>query len=173
MLKYLFQDFKAHKMSNLEIFVRLFIDRGASAVFFYRLSSWCYGHKLRLFAILLKQLNIFINKSDIAYQSDIGVGLRIFHSIGIVMGICTIGKNFTIYQNATIGLNGKVKDNGQASPIIGDNVTFYTGSVVVGPIIIGDNVKVAANVVIVKDTPSNSTVIGQKPEIIHNKTISS
>ncbi|MEK8215861.1 serine O-acetyltransferase [Paenibacillus sp. FSL L8-0463] len=166
MFRYIFQDFKARKMSYKEILIRLFFDRGISAIFIFRLSSWCWNHKLKVIAAILKQINIFINKCDIACQAEIGTGIRIFHALGIVISDCKIGVNFTIYQNVTVGLNGRVNDSGQSSPIIDDNVTFYTGCVIAGPIFIGENVRVGANAVVLKDIPSFSTVIGAKSEIL-------
>lgn len=63
----------------------------------------------------------------------------------------------------TIGSDGR-KHN--TKPTIGNNVTIYTGAVVVGEITIGDNVKIAANTVVIKSVPSNCTVAGNPAYIV-------
>ncbi|WP_420489978.1 serine O-acetyltransferase [Neobacillus vireti] len=166
MLNYIFQDFKTRKFSSRETFGRVIVDRGCSAVLLYRVSSWCWHHKLKLCAIIFKQFNILLNSCDIAYQAEIGSGFRIYHGVGIVLAPCQIGENFSIYQNVTIGRNIKSNINGRFTPIIGNNCEFYTGCVVAGPIEIGDNVRIGANAVVMKDIPSNSTAVGVPAKVI-------
>jgi|EPASupsiteSAE347_1022098.scaffolds.fasta_scaffold07562_3 Serine acetyltransferase len=162
----LFKDFKAKNMSFMITVYRLFFDRGMSAVFLYRLSRLFYLIHLVPIAIIIKHFNIILNNCEIAYQADIGTGFRINHAIGIVMSSCKIGENFTIFQNSTIGKNDNCLDKERCTPIIGNNVTCYTGCVVGGAIEIGDNVKIGANSVVLKDVPSNSTVIGSKFNVL-------
>lgn len=165
LILYVFQDFKALSISNLEILYRLFFDRGISAVFLYRLSRWFYLKKITPLAVLIKHLNIFINHCEVAYQADIGKGFRIMHAIGTVIADCEAGDFFSVYQNVTIGKNKK-NVNGRYSPVFGNNVSVYTGAVVTGPITIGDNVAIGANTVVLKDVPNDSKVIGYRPQVI-------
>ncbi|KMK93168.1 hypothetical protein VL03_14845 [Rossellomorea marisflavi] len=130
-----------------------------SAVFIYRLSNWCYMHKLTFLAILLKHFNIIVNHCEVAYQAEIGQGFRIYHAIGIVIAKCEIGENFKIFQNSTIG----------TAPKIGNNVTFFAGSVVNGFINIGNNVQVGANTVVLKDMQDNSKALGGKTQFLDVK----
>jgi serine O-acetyltransferase len=161
---YLFQDFQARNMSLLVTIYRLFFDRGVSAVFLYRLSRLFFQFRLIPIAIIIKHFNIILNNCEIAYQAEIGKGFRINHALGIVISNCKIGENFTIFQNSTIGKHGdETKLN---TPIIGNNVCCYTGSVVAGNITIGDNVKIGANAVVLKDIDAESTVIGPKFSIV-------
>lgn len=51
-------------------------------------------------------------------------------------------------------------------PTIGNNVTIYTGAVVVGNISIGDNVIIAANAVVRNDVPNNVLVAGVPAKIV-------
>lgn len=164
---YIFQDFKTYHMSKAEKIFRLFFDRGISAVFIYRLSRWCYIHKLTVLAILLKQFNIFLNNCEIAYQANIGKGFRIFHAFGIVIANSDIGENFTIFQNVTIGKTENKPIGVKHVPTIGNNVVCYAGSVIAGPITIGDRVKVGANAVVLKDIPNDTTAIGGKTTYIN------
>lgn len=164
MFSYLFQDFRANNLTFIESLIRILIDRGCSAVFLYRLSSWCWMHRLLPFAVFFKQLNIFLNSCDIAFQADIGKGFKVYHSLGIVIAACKIGENFSIYQNATVG-NNKPRET-RTTPIIGSNVSMLVGCVVAGPITIGDNVKVGANAVVLDDIPCDSIAVGIPARVI-------
>lgn len=68
-----------------------------------------------------------------------------------------IGKNVTLFHGVTLAHGGSV---------IGDNVIFSTGSILLPGYNVGNNVKIGANAVVVEDIPDNSTVVIQKPRII-------
>ena len=90
---------------------------------------------------------------------QIGKGLFIDHGMGVVIGETTIiGDNCLLYQGVTLGGTGK--DKGKRHPTLGDNVMVGAGAKVLGPINIGNNVKVAANAVVLKDIPDNCTAVG-------------
>ena len=55
-------------------------------------------------------------------------------------------------------------------PTIGNNVSIYTGAIIIGGITIGDNVKIGAGTVVVKDVPSNSVVVGSPAKILLRKS---
>jgi len=81
---------------------------------------------------------------------SIGPRCRIQHGHSTwIMG--TIGSDFTIRHNCTVGKH-------RGLPTIGNHVEMGTGSVIVGKVTIGDNVKIAPCVAITSDVPSNSTV---------------
>lgn len=108
---------------------------------------------------------------EIAPYAQIGEGLFIPHSIGIVIGHeVVIGNNCEIFQNVTIGSNRKEK-NGRFMPIIGNNVSIGSGAVVVGGITIGDNVCIGANSYVDKDVPSNVVVAGCPAKIIRTAVV--
>jgi serine O-acetyltransferase len=75
-----------------------------------------------------------------------------------------IGKNFTIYQGVTVGRVHSGKKAGV--PTVGDNVTAFAGSKILGNIKIGDNVIIGANAVVLSDVPDNVTVGGIPAKII-------
>lgn len=72
----------------------------------------------------------------------------------------TIGKNFTIYHNVTIGtING---ENPKINIKIGNNVYIGTGSIILGNVIVGDNCRIGAGTIIInKNIPSNCTVVNE------------
>ena len=51
-------------------------------------------------------------------------------------------------------------------PTIGNNVSIGCGAVIVGGIVVGDNVNIGTNCVIVKNVPSNCTVVGNPAYIV-------
>lgn len=86
-------------------------------------------------------------------------GVYIDHPHGSHVNVKLCGKNLHIKHNVTLGNNhGDI-------PTIGNDVSIGCGACVLGGITIGDNVNIGANCVLVKDVPSNCTVIGN-PAII-------
>jgi len=100
------------------------------------------------------QKNLFI------HTKSIGEGFFIEHGYSTIISADSIGNNFQINQNTTIGwsLNG--------APIIGDNVSIGCNAVVIGNIRIGDNVVIGAGAVVTKDIQNNCVVVGNPARII-------
>ena len=91
--------------------------------------------------------------------AQIGKDFFIDHGGGVVIGeTAEIGDNVTIYQGVVIG--GTTTDPIKRHPTLGDNIVVGTGAKLLGPIKIGDNVKIGANSVVVHDVPPNSVVVG-------------
>lgn len=110
----------------------------------------------RIPLLLRKILNITLPRvPDCKIQcSSVGGGINVHHGWSTIVLADKIGNNFNVYQNVTVGYG---KDG---KPTIGNNVSIYTGAVVVGKIKIGDNVRIAANSVVRHDVPDNSLVYG-------------
>ncbi|RTZ17426.1 serine acetyltransferase [Vibrio aquaticus] len=90
-------------------------------------------------------------------KAKIGGGLRIWHFGGIFINEgAIIGENCTLRQGVTIG--SKIADG--PSPIIGDNVDVGANSMIIGDIKIGNNVTVGAMTLVLKDVPDNAIVKG-------------
>lgn len=126
-------------------------------IFYYRLrsSNRIIAKLLQIFYLPLKSIEI---------SGEIDSGLIIYHGYSTIIHATKIGKNFSTYQNVTIGRGKNI--NGRYTPIIGDNVTVYTGSVVVGGITIGDNVIIGAGSIVIKDVPSNCVVAGNPAKVV-------
>jgi serine O-acetyltransferase len=111
-------------------------------------------------------------------NTSFGPGLFIMHGNGTYVSAAEIGKNCTIYQQVTIGYNQafelsrifpKLETD---TPRIGNDVTIYAGAKILGRVSIGDNVTIAANTVVIKDVPSDSTVMGVPGKVVWNKKLS-
>jgi len=103
---------------------------------------------------------------DIHESTQIGLNFVVWHGFGIVVHPQSIiGDNVTIHQNVTIGSSR----NGGVPPIIGNNVIIGANALIIGDIKIGNNVVIGAGSVVVKDVPDNSVVAGNPAKII--KTI--
>ncbi len=122
--------------------------------------------KLRFIARLISQANRFFTGIEIHPGARVGKGLFIDHGIGIVIGeTAEIGKNCIIYQNVTLGGTGK--HEGKRHPTIGNNVMLGTAATLLGPVTVGDNVKIGAETFIIMcDVPSDCTVVGVPGRIV-------
>ena len=131
---------------------------GFHILVFHKIAHFLYRHKLYFLARLVSQIGRFFTGIEIHPGAKIGRRLFIDHGMGIVIGeTATVGDDCTIYHDVTLGGTGK--DRYKRHPDIGNNVMIGSGSKILGPIKIGDNVKIGANSTIVKDVPSNVTVI--------------
>ena len=92
-------------------------------------------------------------------------GLVIFHGQGLVLnGRTKIGVNVTLRQNTTIG--SKLMNCDGPAPVLGDNVNVGANSVILGDILVGNGSIVGAGSVVVKDVPPGVVVAGNPAQII-------
>ena len=143
----------------------LLLYSGVHAILLHRVASHEYknGHTFRARAI--SQFARFLTGIEIHPGATIGKGLVIDHGSGIVIGeTAEIGDNCTIYQGVTLGGTGK--DVGKRHPTIGNSVLVGAGAKVLGPVKIGDNVKIAAGAVVLDDIPDNSTAVGIPAKVV-------
>jgi serine O-acetyltransferase len=99
-------------------------------------------------------------------KMKVGPGLFIMHGNGTLISAEGIGENCRIYHQVTIGAVEAVEGG---RPTIGNNVTIYAGAKVVGKVRIGDNVTIAANSLVIKNVPSDVTVMGVPAVVIWRK----
>ena len=139
-----------------------------NAIFFYRISRWCYLHKIPFIPKLITLLIFLVYNSKVPYQAKIGKGTKLgYGGIGVVIHKdSVIGNNCMIAQHVTIG-GGNSRYPGL--PVIGDNVHISHGAIVFGGISIGDNVEVGANAVVCKPVPDNVIVAGVPAKILRLK----
>lgn len=95
--------------------------------------------------------------------TTIGRGLRIAHPTSIVITLCKIGNNFTIYQGCTIGQ--KYWKSGKY-PEIGNDVTMYANSSIIGDVKIADGVILGANSLLIKDANEKGCYVGSPAKLL-------
>lgn len=138
---------------------------GLHAIWFHRISHYFYNKKWYVLARFISQVGRFFTQIEIHPGAKIGEGLFIDHGAGVVIGeTAEIGDNVTIYQGVTLGGTGKEK--GKRHPTIGNNVVISAGAKVLGSFKVGDNVRIGAGSVVLKEVPPNCTVVGVPGRIV-------
>ncbi len=132
---------------------------GLHAVWSHRIAHALYKKNFLFLARLVSQVSRFFTGIEIHPGATIGRRFFIDHGMGVVIGeTCEIGNDVTIYQGVTLGGTGKEK--GKRHPTLCDNVLVASGAKVLGSITIGENSKVGAGSVVLKNVPPDSTVVG-------------
>ncbi len=148
--------------SGLEIFL---LYPGVHAIINHRIAHWLYRHKLLFLARCASQCSRFWTGIEIHPGAVIGRRFVIDHGMGIVIGeTAEIGDDVLIYQGGTLGGTGK--DKGKRHPTIGNNVMIGTGAKVLGPFTVGDNARIAAGAVVLKEVPPDTTAVGVPARIV-------
>ena len=148
--------------SALEIF---FLYNGLHATIYYRISHWLYCHHCRFLARWVSQHAKWVTGVEIHPAATIGRRLVIDHGTGIVIGATTeIGDDCLLYQNVTLGGTGMT--SGKRHPTLGNNVMVGSGAKVLGPFMVGDNARIAANSVVLHEVPPDSTVVGVPGRVV-------
>lgn len=102
---------------------------------------------------------------DIHPAATIGNGIFIDHGVGLVIGeTAEIGDNCVLYQGVTLGGTGK--ETGKRHPTLEEGVMVSAGAKVLGPVRIGENSKIGAGSVVLKDVPPYSTVVGVPGRVV-------
>lgn len=97
--------------------------------------------------------------------AQIGKGFFIDHGSGVIIGeTAIIGDNVTLYQGVTLGGTGK--ETGKRHPTLGNNVMVSAGAKIIGSFTVGDNSKIGAGAVVIKEVPPNCTVVGVPGRIV-------
>lgn len=138
---------------------------GLQALVLHRFSHWLYQLSLPLIPRLISHVGRFITGIEIHPGATIGEGVFIDHGTGVVIGeTAIIGDYCLIYQGVTLGGTGKEK--GKRHPTLGENVVVGAGAKVLGNILIGNDVRIGAGSVVLKDVPSDCTVVGIPGRIV-------
>jgi serine O-acetyltransferase len=142
--------------STVEI---LLLYPGLHAIIAHRLAHFLWEKRVPFFPRLISQASRFLTGIEIHPGATIGKGLFIDHGTGVVIGeTAIIGENVVLFQGVTLGGTGK--ETGKRHPTLGDNIVVGAGAKVLGNIEIGSNSYVGANAVVLKSTPSNTTIVG-------------
>lgn len=160
--------YRYEKYSGIKGFIKAMFIPGFQYTYFMRKSSKYkkYSPLGTLYRIILHIFSIKYG-FQIPVSTKIGEGFYIGHFGHIIInGEAIIGKNCNIAPGVIIGRTNRGEKKGK--PIIGDNVWIGANTVIVGKISIGSNVLIAPNSFVNIDIPDNSIVIGGNIKIIKN-----
>lgn len=147
--------------SNMEVF----LYPSFKAILRYRLAHKLYLKKHYFLARWISQRAARKTGIEIHPGATIGKGLFIDHGSGVIIGeTAELGDNVTLYQGVTLGGTGKEK--GKRHPTLKDNVMVSAGAKVLGSFTIGENSKIGAGSVVLKEVPPNCTVVGVPGRVV-------
>ena len=142
---------------------------GVQAVILYRLTHFLWRYKLRWLARFISTLARWI--TGIAIHPGAVIGRRFFidHGMGVVIGeTAIIGDDCMLYHGVTLG--GTTWDKVKRHPTLKNGVVIGAGAKILGPITLGNNVRVGSNSVVVRSIDDNETVVGIPGRIVRQKT---
>lgn len=166
-IKYLREEIQVIKERDpaIKSTMEVFLYPSFRAIWRYRIAHWLYLHKHYFLARWLSQKTARKTGIEIHPGATIGRGLFIDHGHGVVIGeTAELGDNVTLYQGVTLGGTGKEK--GKRHPTLRDNVMVSTGAKILGSFTVGENSKIGAGSVVLKEVPPNSTVVGVPGHIV-------
>lgn len=148
--------------STFELF---FNYPGLWALFYHRIAHSIYNRGLRFIPRFISAFSRLLTTIDIHPAAQIGHRVFIDHGAGVVIGeTAIIGDDVVIYQQVTLG--GVSTSVGKRHPTIGNRVVIGAGAKVLGNITLGDDAKIGANSVVVKNVPSGATAVGVPARIL-------
>ena len=152
--------------SNMEVF----LYPSFKAILRYRLAHKLYLKKHYFLARWISQRAVRKTGIEIHPGATIGKGLFIDHGSGVIIGeTAELGDNVTLYQGVTLGGTGK--EQGKRHPTLKDNVMVSAGAKVLGSFTIGENSKIGAGSVVLKEVPPNCTVVGVPGRVVNEEEI--
>ena len=138
---------------------------GVKAVLFYRIAHFFWRLNMPFIPRYLSDIAIELTAIDIHPGAVIGSDFFIDHGAGVVIGETSeIGNNVTLYSGVVLG--GTTLKHGKRHPTLGNDVVVGSGAKILGPVKIGDNVRIGANSVVINDVPPNSVVVGVPGRIV-------
>ncbi|MBD6618713.1 serine O-acetyltransferase [Komarekiella sp. 'clone 1'] len=143
----------------------VFCYPGLHALCLHRLAHWLHRRGVGFIPRLVSHIGRFLTGIEIHPGAEIGQGVFIDHGMGVVIGETAIVGDYTlIYQGVTLGGTGK--ESGKRHPTVGKNVVVGAGAKVLGNIQIGDRVRIGAGSIVLREVPSDCTVVGVPGRII-------
>jgi serine O-acetyltransferase len=148
--------------SRLEV---VLLYSGLHAVWWHRIYHALWKRKWFFVARALSQVSRFLSGIEIHPGATIGRRFFIDHGMGVVIGeTAEVGDDVTIYQGVTLG--GTSLNPGKRHPTIRDRVVIGGGAKILGNITIGENCRIGAGSVVLRDVPADSTVVGVPGHIV-------
>jgi serine O-acetyltransferase len=147
----------------------IFAYPGVHAVWGHRVSHWLWQRGARLAARTFAELTRILTGVEIHPGAILGPGLFIDHATGVVIGeTAEVGEDVTLFHGVTLGGTGR--ETGKRHPTVGDRVVIGAGAKILGAVKIGDDSRIGANSVVVKEVPASAVVVGVPGQIVSRST---
>ena len=141
---------------------------GVQAVLFYRLTHFLWRYRLSWLARFISKIARWVTGIEIHPGAVIGRRFFIDHGMGVVIGeTAIIGDDCMLYHGVTLG--GTTWDKVKRHPTLKNGVVIGAGAKILGPITLGENVRVGSNSVVVRSIDDNETVVGIPGRIVRKK----
>ena len=151
--------FKDHDPACKYFSTPILFYKGFQGLATYRAAHCLWNNDRHTMALFFQNRASEVFGVDIHPAAEIKGGVMIDHATGVVIGETSkIDKNVSIYQGVTLG--GKGFEEGDRHPKIQSGVSIFASSTVLGNITIGQNAKVAAGSLVLKDVEAETTVAG-------------
>lgn len=161
-----YREYDPAAKSDLEI---LFLYPGPKALLIHRAASSFYKGGMYFLARAVSEFARWLTGIEIHPGAKIGRRLVIDHGMGVVIGeTAEIGDDCIIFHGVTLG--GVKFDPVKRHPTIGRHVMIGSGAKILGPVTVGDNVRIGANAMVTKDVPSDVTVVGNPAQILQRES---
>lgn len=132
---------------------------GVQAIALHRLANALWQRGWRYMPRWVSYFARWLTNVDIHPGASVGARFFIDHGAGVVIGeTAEIGNDVTLYHGVTLG--GTSWAEGKRHPTLGDEVVVGAGAKILGPIVIGDRARIAANSVVIEAVPAGATVVG-------------
>ena len=149
-----------HDVTYEKVFDAITGNTGALASFLYRLGRLVAEETGSLDSDPSRAIHWLMRETcacEIYLSNNIGVGFRVVHGVGTVIGLRNrIGSGFTVYHGCTIGH----KSRGGKGCDIGTDFTMYARASAIGELRVGNRVTLGAHALLLSDVPDDTICVG-------------
>lgn len=133
----------------------------------YRVMRLCRQLRLGLLAKVQSRLMRHLYGADIHWDAELAPGVVIVHGVGLVIShAARVGAGCILFQHVTLGESIHPVSRRVGAPTLEARVHVAPGAVLLGPIVIGHDSKVAANAVVTESIPAHSVVQSPRSELV-------
>jgi serine O-acetyltransferase len=147
-----------------------FVTRSVLGLMVFRFGAWALTKPRWIRAVAMKVYGVaerlvrLLTGLHMHCTVLVGERLHLIHSEGPISihPDVVLGDRVGIMHNVTIGL----ANEGDGAPVIGNDVFIGTGAVILGPVYVGDNARIAANSLVITNVPANCLAIGVPARVL-------
>lgn len=136
-------------------------------LFWHRIARCLYLKGWRRSARLVFMFSLYLTRQEIPPTSSLGPEALVGHASGLVF-YAKAGRRISLY--GTCGAGGGLGEAdigaGPGYPVFGDNVEVGQLCAVLGPIRIGNNVRIGPGSVVTRDVPDGSVVVAARCKVM-------